>query len=119
MPVELYGLHGTIRAKPGQRDALLAVLLDAAKYAPRMPGCRLYVVGTIADEPDAISVTEIWDDKAAHDASLGLESVREIIGRGRPLIAGAGDSVTFTPVGGFGIPGRPPVTGERRVQAPR
>jgi quinol monooxygenase YgiN len=119
MPVELYGLHGTIRAKPGQRDALLAVLLDAAKYAPRMPGCRLYVVGTIADEPDAISVTEIWDDKAAHDASLGLESVREIIGRGRPLIAGAGDSVTFTPVGGFGIPGRPPVAGERRVQPPR
>jgi quinol monooxygenase YgiN len=119
MPVELYGLHGTIKAKPGQRDALLTVLLDAAKYAPRMPGCRLYVVGTVADEPDAISVTEIWDDKASHDASLTLESVREIIGRGRPLIAGAGDSVTFTPVGGYGFPGQASTTGDRRGQPPR
>jgi quinol monooxygenase YgiN len=97
---ELFGLHGTIRAKPGQRSALLAVLLDASKGAPRMPGCRLYILSLVPDDPDAIAVTEVWDDKASHDASLSLESVREAIGRARPLIAAGGTSTTFHPVAG-------------------
>ena len=100
---ELFGLHGTIRAKPGQRDALLAVLLDASKGAPRMPGCRLYIVSLVPDDPDAIAVTEVWDDKASHDASLTLESVRETIGRARPLIDGTGSSSEFRPVSGLGL----------------
>ena len=97
---EFFGLHGTIRAKTGKRDALLAVLVEASKGAPRMPGCRLYVVSLVPDDPDAVAVTEIWDDKASHDASLTLESVRETIGRARPLIAGGGTSTTFRPVAG-------------------
>jgi quinol monooxygenase YgiN len=96
----VYGLHGTIRAKPGQRDALLAILVDASKGAPRMPGCRLYIVSLVPDDADAIAVTEVWDDKAHHDASLTLESVRETIGRARPIIAGGGTSTTFHPVAG-------------------
>jgi quinol monooxygenase YgiN len=100
---ELFGLHGTIRAKPDQRDALLAVLLEASKGAPRMPGCRLYLVSLVPGDADAIAVTEVWDDKASHDASLMLESVRETIGRARPLIAGVGTSTEFRPVAG--IPG--------------
>jgi quinol monooxygenase YgiN len=100
---ELFGLHGIIRAKPGQRDALLAILHDASKGAPRMPGCRLYIVSLVPDDPDAIAVTEIWDDKASHDASLTLESVRETIGRARPVIDGFGPSSEFRPVGG--VPG--------------
>jgi quinol monooxygenase YgiN len=103
MPQELFGLHGTIRAKPGQREALLAVLLQAAKGAPRMPGCRLYIVSLVPEDADAIAVTEVWDDKASHDASLKLESVRETIGRARPLIDGSGTSTEFRPVGGLGL----------------
>lgn len=100
---ELFGLHGTIRAKPGQRDALLEILLQASKGAPRMPGCRLYIVSLVPDDADAVAVTEIWDDKASHDASLTLESVRETIGRARPLIDGFGTSSEFRPVGGLGL----------------
>ena len=101
---ELFGLHGTIIAKPGQRDALLAVLLDASKGAPWMPGCRLYIVSLVPDDPDAIAVTEVWDDKASHDASLTLESVRETIGRAGPLIAGFGTSSELRPVVGLSPP---------------
>ena len=68
-----------------------------------MPGCRLYVVSEIPAEPDAISVLEVWEDKAAHEASLQLESVRSIIAQGRPLIAGMGESVELRPVGGQGL----------------
>jgi quinol monooxygenase YgiN len=103
MPQELYGLHGTIRARPGQREALLAILIQAAKGAPRMPGCRVYIVSLVPDDAEAIAVTEVWDDKESHDASLTLESVRETIGRARPLIDGFGTSSEFRPVGGLGL----------------
>jgi quinol monooxygenase YgiN len=88
----MYGLHGKLIAKPGQRDALVALLLEASRGGP-MPGCRLYVVSEIASEPDAISILEVWDDTAAHDASFQLESVRSVIAKGRPLIAGMGEPV--------------------------
>ena len=89
-------------AKPGQRDALLALLLEASRGAP-MPGCRLYVVSEIPAEPDAIAITEVWDDRAAHDASLQLESVRALIAKARPLIAGMGESLELRPIGGQGL----------------
>ena len=82
-----YELHGVIRAKPGERDALLLILEDAARNAPAMPGCRSYVVRESSDDADAIEVDEVWDDQASHDASLGLESVRATIARARPHIA--------------------------------
>ena len=98
----LYGRHGTIRAKPGQRDALLAIL-SGGSAAQAMPGCRLYLVGTVIDDPDAISVTEVWDDAASHRASLALDRVQETIGRARPLIAGMGSATEFVPVSGATI----------------
>jgi len=98
----MYGLVGTLIAKPGQRDALLALLLETSRGG-RMPGCRLYVVSEVPSEPDAISIVEVWDDKAAHHASLQLDSVRSVIAKGRPLIAGMGESVELRPVGGQGL----------------
>jgi quinol monooxygenase YgiN len=98
----MYGLQGKMVAKAGQRDALLALLLEASRGEP-MPGCRLYVVSEVPAEPDAIAITEVWDDKAAHDASLHLESVRALIRRARPLIGGMGESLELRPVGGQGL----------------
>jgi quinol monooxygenase YgiN len=60
-------------------------------------------VSEIPGEPDAVAVTEVWDDKASHDASLQLERVRSVIGRARPLIAGMGESVALRPIGGPGL----------------
>jgi quinol monooxygenase YgiN len=98
----MYGLQGTLLAKPGQRDALLELLLQSSGGEP-MPGCRLYVVSEVPGEPDAIAVFEVWDDKAAHDASLQLDRVRATIRQARPLIAGMGASVELRPVGGRGL----------------
>jgi len=98
----MYGLQGKLIAKPGQRDALIALLLENTRGEP-MPGCRLYVVSEIPSEPDAIAVTEVWDDKAAHDASLQLESVRATIAKARPLIAGMSESIELRPLGGQGL----------------
>jgi quinol monooxygenase YgiN len=98
----VYGLQGKMLAKPGQRDALLQLLVQASRGAA-MPGCRIYIVSEVPAEPDAISILEVWDDKAAHDASLQLEGVRTLIARARPLIAGMGESVELRPIGGQGL----------------
>jgi quinol monooxygenase YgiN len=98
----MYGLQGKMVAKPGQRGALLALLLEASRGVP-LPGCRLYVVSEVAAEPDAIAITEVWDDRDAHQASLTLERVRALIARARPLIASMGQPVELRPVGGQGL----------------
>ena len=96
----MYGLIGKMTAKPGQRDALVAAILGGSGD---MPGCRSYVVAEDAGDPDAIWVTEVWDDEAAHKASLDLPSVRDAIARAMPMIADFGPSFATVPVGGTGL----------------
>lgn len=99
---EKYGLIGKMSAQPGQRDALIAVLLAGVN---EMPGCLSYVVAKDAEDENGIWVSEVWIDKESHAASLRLPAVREAISKGRPLIAGFSNSVTTVPVGGVGLPG--------------
>jgi quinol monooxygenase YgiN len=96
----MHGLIGRMKAKPGQRDALAAAILEGSGA---MPGCRSYVVAHDAADPDAIWITEVWDDAAAHEASLQLPAVRAAIARAMPLIADFGPSTTTVPVGGTGL----------------
>jgi quinol monooxygenase YgiN len=78
-----YGLIGHIRVQPGRRPELAAILTEGSSG---MPGCLSYVVAEDLTDPDALWVTEVWSDQAAHRASLDLPAVQEAIGRGRPLI---------------------------------
>ena len=82
----MYGLIGTMKARPGQRDALVQVLVQGVAG---MPGCLSYIVADDPTDPDLIWITEAWESKDAHDASLSLPSVRAAIAKGRPMIAGA------------------------------
>jgi quinol monooxygenase YgiN len=103
--VSRYGLCGKFVAQPGQRDALLAELLHAAELLADAPGCDVWIVGTIPDEPDSLWVSELWQSEADHDASLTREGVRAVISRARPLIAAMPLQVGFIPAGGRGLPG--------------
>jgi quinol monooxygenase YgiN len=98
--VDMYGLIGKMSAAPGKRDELIAVLLESTG---EMPGCLSYIVAKDSADENAIWITEAWDSKASHDASLSLPQVRQAIAKGRPLIAGFSDGVTTTPVGGYGL----------------
>jgi quinol monooxygenase YgiN len=97
---KMYGLIGKMNAAPGQRDALLSILLEGSA---NMPGCLSYVIAKDAADPDAIWITEVWDDKASHEASLALPSVQQAITRGRPLISGFGERFITEPIGGHGL----------------
>ena len=96
----MYGLISKIKANAAQRDALIALLLDASAA---MPGCLSYVVARDATEADAIWVTEVWDSRASHRASLSLPAVQQAIVKGRPLIAGFGERFETEPAGGHGL----------------
>lgn len=102
--MERYGLIGKMTALPGRRDELLELLRQGAALMGEAPiGCLLYLISTAADDQDALWVTEVWTSKAAHDASLSIEGVREIIGQAVPLIAGMSDRIEFTPTAGIGL----------------
>lgn len=96
----MYGLIGNMKAVAGQRDALVAILLDSVGG---MPGCLGYVVAEDPKDPDGIWISEVWDSADSHKASLAIPSVREAIERARPLIAGFGQYIETRPVGGHGL----------------
>lgn len=96
----MHGVIGRITAVSGQRDALIEILLEGAAD---MPGCLGYVVAKDAADPDAIWVTEVWEDRASHEASLTLPAVQQAMRRGRPLIADFDERIETEPVGGHGL----------------
>lgn len=97
----MYGLIGQMKTVPGQRDAVIEILLEGVRG---MPGCLSYVVAQDPGEENAIWITEVWDSQASHTASLALPAVQAAIARGRPLIAGFGQRIETVPIGGHGIP---------------
>jgi quinol monooxygenase YgiN len=97
-----YGLLGKITARPGRRDELVGCLLQAAKVLENDPACIHYAVGTTED-PDAVWASEVWTDKAAHDASLQAEIVRQLVEKARLLIADVSDHTELTIHGGKGV----------------
>jgi len=97
----MFGLIGKMRAKPGQREALIDILLASTG---QMPGCLSYVIAKAEDDQDAIWITEVWDSEESHKASLSLPQVRAAIAEAKPLIAGFDSHVRTVPVGGAGLP---------------
>jgi len=83
-----YGLHGKMTARSGNGDDLAGILLQAAQIMETAPGCHLYVVSRDPANPNDIYVTEAWDSKEEHDASLAMEGVPELIARAMPMLEG-------------------------------
>jgi quinol monooxygenase YgiN len=96
----MYGLIGKMIAHPGRRDELLEILKT---HVGPMPGCRSYVVAKDPLDPNAIWVTEVWEDTGSHQASLGLPQVKSAIHKAQPLIAGFDHRVETEPVAGLGL----------------
>ncbi|HEX7087641.1 MAG TPA: putative quinol monooxygenase [Vicinamibacterales bacterium] len=99
--LKMYGLIGKMKAVAGQREALIRILLEGTQG---MPGCLSYVIARDPGDPDGIWITEVWDSRESHAASLNLPAVQEAISRGRSLIAGFGERFETEPVGGVGLP---------------
>jgi hypothetical protein len=96
----MYGLIGQMKAAPGKRDELVAILREGTGA---MPGCLSYILALDPADADAIWITEVWTDKESHAGSLKLPAVQAAIAKARPIIAGFGHRFETTPVGGVGL----------------
>lgn len=96
----MYGLIGKMKVAPGQRGAVTQLLLDGTRS---MPGCLSYIVAEDPTDPDAIWITEVWENQESHRASLRLPAVQDAIARAKPHITGFGERFETVPVGGFGL----------------
>ena len=102
-----YGLCGRMVATSGNGDALAGHLLDAASALQDVRSCHLYAVNRDPADADAVWVVEFWESAAAHQASLELDAVQELIAKARPIIASMGDRIEFEPLGGKGVTAPP------------
>lgn len=100
----MYAMTGKLVAQPGMRAVFVAILVRAAHLVGEMPGCHLYIVTEDQTDANAIHIFEMWDDRAAHDASLTDERVRALIAEARPLMGGPPEGAELRVVGGHGIP---------------
>jgi quinol monooxygenase YgiN len=99
----LYGRVGQFRAVAGKRDELVAILREAVDGVRQAPGCMVYIVSTTPEDPDLVVVMEVWRNKDDHDRSLQNDAALLLIGRARPLIAGAPQGKEIAPVYGVGL----------------
>jgi quinol monooxygenase YgiN len=98
-----YGYIGSMKATPGNRDAVVSILLSGVDGL-RALGCLAYVVSHSDTDPDTIWVTEIWRSQQEHDDSLKLPEVQASIGAVMPMLTGEFTRQDVTVIGGLGIP---------------
>ena len=92
----MYGLISRLIAVDGKRDELAWILHEGSQG---MRGCISYIVALDSSDDNSIWVTEVWESKKKHSASLSSPAVQEAIARGRPLIAGIGERFETVPIG--------------------
>jgi hypothetical protein len=73
-------------ARPGQRDVLIERFRDVFQIG--LPGLEWCCISTVLDDPEAICLTQIWTDKAAHDTATRSDVVVSATGRVTALLAG-------------------------------
>ncbi len=105
-----YGYLATMRARPGRRDDIVALLLGGVDGL-RAAGCDLYVVGTPAGtpgggtgDPDVIWVYEVWRSREHHAASLELPATKAAIAAAMPMLTGEFTGQALAVAGGLGVP---------------
>ncbi|CAM4071007.1 antibiotic biosynthesis monooxygenase [Listeria booriae] len=98
-----FGLITKFKAHPGNRKALVNILLEAATGLDKYNACIQYVVSVNEEDPDTVIVSEVWTDEGHHAASLDNEEVKAVIERAKPLIHSIEKSVKMDVVGGKGL----------------
>jgi len=96
----MYGIIGKMMTVEGQRESLVAILLQGTQ---NMPGCLNYIIARDQSDENALWITEVWESAESHAQSLALPQVQAAIEKGKPMIAGFGERFETVPVGGTGI----------------
>jgi heme-degrading monooxygenase HmoA len=84
--VPRFSVYGRMTAQPGQREALIERFRDVLRIG--IPGLEWCSISTVLDDSDTIWVTQIWVDRAAHDAGTRSDIVVAATNRVMSLVAG-------------------------------
>jgi len=80
----MYGLIAKLTTHPGKRAELVQILSNSAA---KMPGCVSYILAEDPNDENILWITETWDNRQSHDASLELRAVQQAMPQAKPLIA--------------------------------
>jgi quinol monooxygenase YgiN len=97
-----YGYIGSMRVRDGHREAVVDTLVSGAERL-RAIGCQVYAVCTADDDENVVWVTEVWDSKEQHDASLQLPETQAAIATVMPLLTGEFTRQELAVAGGLGV----------------
>lgn len=64
---------------------------------------RHYIVFASDTDPDTVWVTEVWESKEKHDASLQLPETKAAIAKAMPMLTGEFTRQELFVVGGLGV----------------
>lgn len=93
-----HGFHAAIPAKPGQGDALVALLLSAPSFETE--DCVVFLVGRSASNLDLVFVTEGWVSQEAHARFFNSDVAKTFTARVQALVGGESQYADEVPVGG-------------------
>ena len=98
-----YALINRITARPGKRDEVIEILLEAGSPFQDNPACLLYLVNADARDPDVIWVEDLWTSKEAHATAMAAPPMRPQVARALPLLVGMPEQTEIIPAGGKGL----------------
>lgn len=93
---DMFSVYARISAQPGQRDTVIELINEAVRTGGETSGLISYSINAPLDEPDALWVTQLWIDKAAHDTTTHSEPVKAVSQRMVSLLAAP-------PTGSYGL----------------
>lgn len=98
-----YGLIGKLSTEPRNRESLVNILAEGVKLMKDVPGCHTYIVTKDNNDEGVVWVMELWETEEAHDQSLYLPGVQELISKAMPLLNGKPEGISVIPVSGKGL----------------
>jgi quinol monooxygenase YgiN len=98
-----YGLVNKITVKPGKRDEVINIMLEAGKPFDENTACILYLVYRDVANPNVIWVEDVWTNKDDHAAAMSNPAMRSFIAQTMPLLEGMPEQIEIEPAGGKGL----------------
>jgi heme oxygenase (mycobilin-producing) len=84
-----------LSAKPGQGDALRAVLAEHLSDTRAFPGCSGLQVVSDLDDPDCVTLLEEWDTRETHQAYRAWRAEQDVLRTAMGPLLGAAPDVTY------------------------
>ena len=98
-----YALINKMTTKPGKRDEVLTILLEAGKPFADNTACMFYLVYKDMQDLNTIWVEDLWTNEADHTAAMSSPAMRSFITQCLPLLEGMPEQIPVELAGGKGL----------------